>query len=416
MGVPGLVPSARRWAAALALFLVSAGACLVFLRCAPIPVPHDDAVEYLSIARNISDGNGFSQDGTTPGVFRPPLFSGMLGGWFAVTGTRSVPSAAVFQSLLHSLGVVAAFFLFLELSPPAWAFGGALLLSLHPMLVTRVAFVLQEPALALFTTVSMLASVRYLKGRSKNAAALAGSAWGVCTLGKSVSWFGPLLLAAASFHRNGSPGSRRGREAALLFLCFAAVIAPWTARNYARFGRFIPVNGQGPGVLEWNIAHTPVAGEVDGIRFLSELDRKGVAGEERRRIIRKRILDHPREFLLVRTVRNAIHFAAPPRDWWISRGLVLPDGHGPLFWGFALVFHVPLYGALLYATGKVFRGIASPGLRFAVLFYWLYWAEHAIVWGDPRYGLAVYPVLLSIALSVAASACGGGVRQADGPG
>ncbi len=37
-----------------------------------------------------------------------------------------------------------------------------------------------------------------------------------------------------------------------------------------------------------------------------------------------------------------------------------------------------------------------PPLGFLALLYWAYWAEHAITWGDPRFGLAVYPLLAAI--------------------
>jgi hypothetical protein len=35
-----------------------------------------------------------------------------------------------------------------------------------------------------------------------------------------------------------------------------------------------------------------------------------------------------------------------------------------------------------------------------VLLYWTYWAQHAILWGDPRFGLAVYPLLVGFAIPI----------------
>lgn len=59
-------------------------------------------------------------------------------------------SAAAFQSILHALGVVVAFGLFLEISVSlSWALAGGLFLAVNPLLVTRVVFVLQEPTLIL---------------------------------------------------------------------------------------------------------------------------------------------------------------------------------------------------------------------------------------------------------------------------
>ncbi|MBP2676651.1 MAG: hypothetical protein H6Q84_3491, partial [Deltaproteobacteria bacterium] len=95
-------PDRRKATGALILlFVVSLCACLLFLSAYPLPLPHDDAVGYLSIARHVAAGDGFTQDGVTPMVYRPPLFSALLGGWFFLTGTSSVLSAAAFQSVEH---------------------------------------------------------------------------------------------------------------------------------------------------------------------------------------------------------------------------------------------------------------------------------------------------------------------------
>ncbi len=97
--------------------------------------------------------------------------------------------------------------------------------------------------------------------------------------------------------------------------------------------------------------------------------------------------------------RSRRTLAAPPRDWWIERGLVRPGEHGPWFWLLSILFHVPLYLFLLFRSVDWFRRRLAPAPGFLLIFYWVYWGEHAILWGDPRYGLAVYPVLLAIALT-----------------
>lgn len=413
--MPGL-SRARVAAVMAALSLGGVAACLLFLFRYPLPPVESDAAGYLALARNVAAGAGFTQDGVTPAVYRPPLFSALLGGWFALTGTSSPFSAGVFQSFLHGLASGTAFLLLLELCGSlAWAAGAAAWIALNPLLVTRVAFVLQEPTLVLFTTAAVLCSVRLIKAPSTGRAALAGIAWGVCTLGKVVSWFVPFLLLAMRFLPARMRWTWRGREAAALLICFVTAIAPWTIRNWVRFHEFIPVNGQGAGMLEWNVQQAEIPGEPPGAEVVMEIRREHSAERERNAALWAYILRHPRHFLVDGTLRNAVHFAAPPRDWWVARGYVRPGEHGTGFWILAALFHVPLYLFLVVRTAGWARGGGPAAAGFAILFYWAYWGQHAVIWGDPRFGLAVYPVLVAMVLPVTRLR-GGGAQSvtADG--
>ena len=390
--------SARR-AAGASVFVAALLAALLFALAYPLPAVVNDAVGYLEIARNLAAGNGFTQDGVAPMLYRPPLFSSLLGGWFFLTGTSSPFSAAVFQSLEHAAAVAIAFLLLLEFTPSlAWAAGAALFLAVNPLLVTRVVFVLQEPTILLFTTLAAWLSVRLLRDPTRGRAALVGAAWGLCTLAKVVAWFAPFLLLAMRFLPGRLRRDLRGPEAALLLLCFFAVVAPWTIRNYVHTARFIPVNSQGEGMLEWNVSQAKIPGERPGAEFAAEVYRKGPPENERKRLLWGYVLDHPGYFFFLRTLRNAIYFGAPARDWWDARGLMRPGEHRAEFWILSLLFHVPLYALLLLRTWEWWRGRASPAYGFFVLLYWAYWTEHAVLWGDPRFGIAVYPLLVAIAL------------------
>ena len=382
------------------LVLLSLVACLVFVFAYPLPEVRNDAVEYFEAAKNVAGGKGFTQDGITPMVYRPPLFSVLLGGWFFLTGTSSVFSAAIFQSLLHALGVSAAFFLFLALTPSLpWAAGASVFLAVNPLLVTRVVFVLQEPTILLFTTLSVLASVRLLRVPSSGKAALAGVAWGFCTLAKIVCWFAPFLLLAMRLLPARLRWSWRGREAAYLLLCFTVVIGPWTIRNYLHFHRFIPVNSQGEGMLAWNVKNAEIPGEPPGRKIYEEIQRTSHTEEKRKEAFWDYVRAHPRYFLLDRVARNALIFGTPALGWWISRGRFGPEKEDQtMFWALVVLGQVPLYLFLLYRSGQWIRERFSPAFGFPLLFYWLYWAEHAVIWGDPRFGLAVYPVLVAVVL------------------
>ena len=339
-------------------------------------------------------------DGSIPAVYRPPLFSALLGGWFFLTGTSSVASAAIFQSLVHAAGVLAAFFLFLELTPSfAWATFAALFLAVNPLLVTRVVFVLQEPTLLLFTTLAAYLSVRMVKTPSTPRAALTGAAWGLCTLAKVVAGFIPFVLLAMHFLPGRLRREWKCREAAALLLCFVAVVAPWTARNYVYFHRFIPVNDEGAGMLAWAVSHARIQGEPTGEAYLKKIDSGGFSPDARKELMWKYIRDHPRYFLVNRIAKNVVHFAAPSRDWWITTGRARLNEHGLLYWVLAVLFHAPLY-LLFFLRGRQWcKGRASPALGFLVLLYLAYWAQYSLIYGDPRFGIPVYPVLVGIAIT-----------------
>jgi hypothetical protein len=176
------------------------------------------------------------------------------------------------------------------------------------------------------------------------------------------------------------------------------VIAPWTIRNYLHFHRFIPVNFQGEGMLAWNVKNAEIPGEPPGSRIYEEIRHTSHTEKERKEALWEFIRNHPRYFLVDRVIRNAIHFAAPPRDWWIARGHFAPGEHRTAFWILAALFHIPFYLFLLHRSWQWVRGRGALAFGVPLLFYWAYWGEHAIVWGDPRFGLAVYPLLVAMAL------------------
>ncbi|MBM2827695.1 MAG: Phospholipid carrier-dependent glycosyltransferase [Actinobacteria bacterium] len=262
--------------------------------------------------------------------------------------------------------------------------------------MTRVVLVLQETTVLLFTVLAALATVRLVKGPSVVRAALAGAAWGICTLAKIVSWYVPLLVIAMSLLPGRLRFTLRGKEAAALLFFFAAAIAPWTIRNYVHFHRFIPVNGQGEGMLEWNVSQAAIPGEASGAEYVKEVYGKNLPEKERKALLWKYVKEHPYYFFVRRVARNAIYFGAPPRDWWNYRGYARPGEHRARFWILSALFHIPLFLFLLYRTGQWGRGVATPAYGFVVLLYWTYWIEHALLWGDPRFGLAVYPVLVAM--------------------
>jgi hypothetical protein len=85
-------------------------------------------------------------------------------------------------------------------------------------------------------------------------------------------------------------------------------------------------------------------------------------------------------------------------DWWIATGRARLNEHGLLYWVLAVLFHVPLYLLLFLRCWQLWRGKASSTVGFLVLMYMAYWSQYSLIYGDPRFGIPVYPVLVGAAL------------------
>ena len=147
------------------------------------------------------------------------------------------------------------------------------------------------------------------------------------------------------------------------------------------------------------MSHAEIPGERPGSEYSAEVYRKGLADGERKALLWRYVIDHPRYFLLDRIGKNIVHFAAPSRDWWIATGRVRLNEHGLLYWALAILFHVPLYLLLFLRNWQSWRERASPAVGFLALMYMAYWVQSSLIYGDPKFGIPVYPVLVWIALT-----------------
>jgi hypothetical protein len=126
------------------------------------------------------------------------------------------------------------------------AFAAGLLYGLNPYCLMLPGLIHYD-VLHLFLLVAGCAALDRALDRAPSSLrplAATGALWGLAALVRPVTLPLPLLVLVMIFAR-GLRG-RRAAAAALAFsLAMAAVIAPWTARNYALSGRFIPINVQG---------------------------------------------------------------------------------------------------------------------------------------------------------------------------
>ena len=333
------------WSAAAGIFALSLVLCVSFARFAkPLPVT-DEFLTYYRIATNVSDGKGFTEDGLRPYVYLPPLFSYALGGWFSLVGSRSIFAVQVYQSLCLALSALLTFFLARELFPRSGkaAVAASLWVAVHPSLWTYAVFVRQEPTILLVTTLACWRTVVWLNDPGRCPCDSGGGLLGHGDPRKDGDAL-PVRSSCCSYGpgAGGEMERMKGWKTALAVLAFLLVLAPWTARNYLQFQRFIPVNDQAAGVLEWNVQHSdaPVdegkgwvgllitqlktkdatKGELAGEKYLAELDRAGVRGKGADDRAFGTTSFPTRNISSSSAIRNAIFFAAPGVDWWIQSG------------------------------------------------------------------------------------------------
>ncbi|MBI4801364.1 MAG: glycosyltransferase family 39 protein [Elusimicrobia bacterium] len=362
-----------------------------------------DSDDYYTLAANVAAGNGFSADGKTPAVLRPPMFPLMLGAWFKLSET-SYDSAYYYQAFVHSLTCAVAFLLFMEIFG-ALRFSMLLTawLAIAPAHLARITHSLLEPTMALFTTLSILLSVRALRSNKLNTAALAGVSWGVLTLSKVPSWIGPILLAAGSF----MPGTVRlsKRQAGVLLLMFAATMTPWAIRNYRHFHKLILVNAQGACMLELFTANTyklsPHSGDAkfeEARLLIKEMNAQGLSDSQKFDKLLPFVWKDVTYFLFERPIVGTVYFTFPDfyGNWYTS-----PLSPSQRYWKITayawwFVLVLPLYLVLFYRCFQLVRGELRSPLGFLVVFYMVYWSQHTMIWCDPRYSVPVYVILLCL--------------------
>lgn len=198
---------------------------------------YDDAV-YLEMGRAILGRGALI-------ATHPPGYGFFLAPFLAVGGDLGVSLARWAQFLLSALTPVLVYRLSLNLrlSRAAALFAGGAIV-LDPMLVYFSARIESETLFVVLVAGFLLAWLyAWRSGRARDAA-LAGLLGGVATLTRGVILpFGGVLALAALWRRREQP--RWIALVAACGLCWAAVLAPWTARNWSVYHRFVPVSVQG---------------------------------------------------------------------------------------------------------------------------------------------------------------------------
>ncbi len=230
---PAWLDGWRRYAILLGVALVVR--LVYWLVLTPDYVPDSDADQYLRLARNLADGEGFAlvfpQLELHPTAFRPPLYPALLGTVFLAVGDSIV--AGRLLNLVLGLGVVVLTDrLGARLGGPVAGFTAAAPVALSiPMAANDVVLPTEPLSLVLLAGTLVLLLDRHPHW--------AGLTSGLLVLTRPSAQGVALALGAWIWWRFG------WRRAAAFVAIVAVVVAPWIVRNSVQVGTTSLVTSNG---------------------------------------------------------------------------------------------------------------------------------------------------------------------------
>jgi 4-amino-4-deoxy-L-arabinose transferase-like glycosyltransferase len=208
----------------------------------------NDAQAYERIAAALyEDGRYGTQEMRSPSDWSPgaPI---VYAGVYFVTGGADPEKARIAVALIGLATMLAVYLLGRRLAGPLVGVLAALLVAIYPAFIDNTGQLLSEP-IAAFTLAAAVLSFFWASDEDRRPWAwiVPGAFLGFTALTRPeylpfAVVFG--LLALFRAWRRGGPALGIA-SAALLVVAFAAVLAPWTARNYLVLDRFVPVTTGG---------------------------------------------------------------------------------------------------------------------------------------------------------------------------
>ncbi len=347
----------------------------------PYVVPQEEY--FLSSVMLRSEGVYASDPGGGPRTGHGPLYTTFLAAVQA-GGRPSPRRARMAQAALGALGALAAWGLGAALLSPAAGALAAAFVSLDPSLAASARDLDVHGFYGLVLLLLACAAAWWAeRDGDRPSGNLLGLALGTSLLCRSAHLASAPLIAAAAFAWWGRSGLRR---AARVLLIAAAVLVPWTVRNYIHTGHVIPLDA---GTGAYNLIAA-----ADGGDHAVRIDEAFAIAERRSPGFGAAHLDQPielREAALVRLARRMILEA--PGDY--ARGCARR----------LAAFWLSLWPFLLPALYAALRRDASRGVKAAALIAASLSAYAAIGQGV-GYTLAAEPLLAALAGIGAAALAG----------
>jgi 4-amino-4-deoxy-L-arabinose transferase-like glycosyltransferase len=280
------------------------------------------------IGRAIASGRGFSDPfdaHTGPTAWEPPLYPYLVGGVFRILGIYSQSSAFCLLSINSVFSALTSIpiFLIAERSfsekVAVWTAWSWALLPWVMYWSTR--WVWETSLTALLLALIFWLTLRLEELENRNAWIVLGLLWGVAALtNTSLISFLP-ASGLWICYRRGRNHRRFLSGAGLALLVFLATIAPWLARNYRTFGKFIFIRsnfgaelrlGNGPGADGTWMSWVHPSQNVVEMRRYQQMGEIAYVSERKREALQF-IRAHYARFAWISMKRFAYYWAGLPR-------------------------------------------------------------------------------------------------------
>lgn len=363
-----------------------------------------DMLDYFDRARFLLENGRLYPD-----AFRVPAYPIAIAGFFAALGP-GLQSVRILQCLVITLLALATYVLARGAMGPGRAVAAGLIVAWYPGLLLYTMYVMAEPLFTLLVLLAVICAlgepdVRKMLGAGLVAglAALTRQA-GVAVAAALVLWgaFGPGVTWGRHID-----AKRRAFLALGVAAGFALALAPWTARNYAVFGRWMPLETTG-GITFLMSNYEDATGryllsdwEAVHRRYLNRQPEEFTRNAVAYRLGLQYIANDPVRILELLPRRLGYLFDLEGREHlWLytssyfgawPRAVVLGVG-----WAVALSFPVLVIAAIVslaFGPGLRTRTEAVVVWVLAVMIVQL-----VTVFGDPRFHLPLVPLLAIIAV------------------
>jgi len=369
-----------------------------------------DEIDYNAIARSIASGSGFSSGGE-PTAARAPLYPALLGGVYRILGAREAVGR-VLQVLLGGAIVLLAHSLARRFFSEGVSFLAAALVAVNPSLIFISAYLLAENLyIALLLVFLILFSGAGEKDVSYGSCAAGGVVLGLASLSRPNGF--PFALFAALAILLFGAGGARGRLARSIIVIAAvfATLAPWAARNEARFGK--PVlftthggitfyQGNNRVVSDVQAYHGTVA-PLEALPGWNDLRGKGeiARDEEAWRLGKAFVRENPRlaarmaawRFTRFWRLTGDAGFSGVKSGWWWDRG----RGLGSLASSTDIVFVFSIVVMPLFVLGLILTFRRARSLVFVYGVVVVHTATALVFFGSLRSRMPLEPVIAILA-------------------